>query len=70
MTELLTRPLTRAELIEELDLLAGTDTWPNIAARLGTNLNALEKRLFRMGCHKWARQVRSETRPRVSHGLA
>lgn len=46
-------------LVAELEWIAGTDSWPNVAERLGFNgLGALEKKLYRLGQHEWATRLR------------
>jgi hypothetical protein len=53
---------TKEDLLAELEVLAGTDSWANLAERLDTNSAALARRLHRMGRHHLARKVEQEIR--------
>jgi hypothetical protein len=53
-------------LFDELEWIAGTDTWDNIATRLGfASRPALERWLQRRGEYEWAVRVHSTGMPRT-----
>jgi hypothetical protein len=53
-------------LFAELEWIAGTDTWDNIASRLGfASRPALERWLQRRGEYEWAVRVHSTGMPRT-----
>jgi hypothetical protein len=55
----------------EFEWIAGTDTWDNVATRLGfRNRQALEKWLERRGEHEWVSKVHSTGMPPIHQRAA